>query len=364
MRALVTSLQSPARVAGATQDIPTDRLLSVVDGLPNHIFRMDCKLYVQYTPHATNDDGGEELYRLIANLTIRDIASNVILKLTGDDLRDVLHAVQGWRYADPADITGGEAQATDLVHFSIPFHGGPGGVQGFREFKDNWLPVDRIRGISIEIEWASDAAHGMDATIDDAKLYISCQCVPYPAVIVGSDVRYSYLGGVPDAQQVEFPQTGLSFLYAGIHNASDRDHSDYTVVNCPDFNMLNNVSLWQLLDAWNACLAREQAMELSDTAPDFLPIMFQDRRYSVLGAMTFPQGKARVDVTNTNAATQRLCMAQVHDTYELARQLAGTRSTVFQARRSAKPIYEKKNRGSVAPRKANVLNRLLGYKLV
>jgi hypothetical protein len=373
---LVTNLQSPAYVAGATHQIQTDRLLSTIDGMPNHIVALDLKLLANVTP-GESDVASWHLFDIIDTITIRDVLANVILRLRGRYLRELLWASKGW--LDHEGVLQGSGQAANLIaRACIPFHGGRGGVAGFTRYRDCWLPVDRIRGIDIEVTWKA-APEINDATLNSAALYISARCLPYPKVVVGADVRYSFTDEA-DGQSFDVPLTGVSFHTVAICNI-DRDHSDYTNIHIPDYSYLSNVAPWQLVDGWNhsTCIDPEQhaSLDTADvmscgghgltfTAPEFLPLIYQDARYSIQGAISFPRGRMRVEATNTNATTQELGMVQIHDTRDLVRKLMGRKSTVFELATKAKAMYEKKNTGSVQSgnaAKAAQLNVLLGYEL-
>lgn len=359
MFVLQHSLTATYAAAGQSQ-LDLRRFLQTADGMPLHLTCIDLKLLVDITPHAGNDTPGSELSTLIDRIVLKDCLSNDVVNIRGRHLRTLVKAARGWAHADPAALTAGGDQTTLTIPFSIPFHGDEGGILGFREFVDCIQPMDRFRETVMLIYWANGIASG--ATINSASLHVSFRLLPLPEVVQGADIRWTYIDHADDPT-VEFPVNGIAYHTAIIQN-SDLDHVDYTVLSVDEFSYLSQVNGWQLVSAWNEACCEDVGQHELITAPQFMPVIYQDKRYSVQGAITFPGNKMIVRTTNTHGATQDLGMVQIHDSMDLAGKLAGRTGTVYQLATAHYPKFAKKNFSGVEAQKASRLVRMLGRKMI
>jgi len=331
--------------------------------MPLHIYRINFRLKLLVTPHATNDEEGENLVNVIDRVEVRDILNNVIVNLRGRHIDHFIKCCRGSRYDTPADVAGGGEQAYVYWYGSIPFHGGPGGIAGMREPLDAVLPVERIREQVMTVYFNATAL--AEATLDAAYLYVSFDTFPYKELIVGSDVRYSYFDHA-NAQRIELSTTGKAVLCAAICQG-DFDHSDVTAVTSEQFAFMSNVQADQLLQRWNWAVADSPDQYEDPNVGAFLPLIMQDRRTGVQGGIGYPGQKAIFDVTNTIGETIELCSLQVHNTKRLADRLMNKRGTIFEQMNFKKPKFEKKNAAGVAsgnPALAQRIGCLLAQKLV
>lgn len=280
---------------------------------------------------------------------------------------------RGWQHDDPADLPGNDSGSlTRTLEFSIPFHGRHGGVLGSRAYDDYWLPVDRIRGVPIEVEWAPAAVFDNAGDITDAVLYINPVLMPYRSVVVGADIRWHYLDMAPSAA-VHMPLRGKALHSAGIMaNTGEYSHpaATWTQFSLEEFSFLSRVTLPQLVGAWNSRCAQCVPEHEPIADPQFIPIVFQDKRGSVTGLPMFPLGRVELNVTSTETETWEMIMAEVFDTQDLAQKLMGRPQTVFQGARRAVAKYSEKNqpgrqgRGTgPSSRVATRLNHLLAHQL-
>lgn len=348
---------------GGNVSVDLRPLLPTAHQMPLHITSIDLKLHLTLTGDAANDEPGENFCRVLDRLELVDINSNTVVRLQGHHFDQLMKAVRGWRYPTPADGPQGDAEASHYWYANIPFHGGPNGVAGYAEFKDLIQPVDRFRETNLEVFFNAGALSF--STLNSATLYISFNCGPYKEVVQGADIRYGYMTH-SDAQRFELPVNGKS-VHTAILAVDDLDGSDVTVVNCEQFSFLNNVQLWQLVSSWNAMNADSPSEFIAHAAPEFVPLIWQDKRGSVQQTIGFPGQKAFFDVTNTIGEDVDLCWAQIHNTKRLADKLMGRAGTAFENKRYRKAGFAKKNgagmaRGSRAA--AERMESMLPQKLV
>ena len=341
------------------------RLRSTVDGLPNHIVCIDGKLAITMTADASNDTPGEELFEVIERLRLTDVLAQDIVNIPGHMLRTGMKAATGIIPDDPADVpAGGGAGVVRYCYFKIPFHGSENGLLGMQKHQDAWLPVDRIREGTLLVDWSDtqpwDADHG---TVTAATLELSFGCIPYSEIILGSDIRFRDFTH-EDAQLINWPVMGQVFHTAAIIN-KDYDHSDYDSFTVDLYGYLSNVQREQLVMRWNEGCAHDAAQYEAPVATHgFVPVVYQDKNYSIQGTLGFPSGKMLVQTVNTNADNQELFNAEIFDGIELARRLYGRSGTVFAGTKSQKPLYSAKNRGKVFDMKSSRLDILLGRKML
>lgn len=365
---LIAHFQTPAWAANATQEIRTDRLPSTLDGMPAHIVSIDCKLALTITDSSESGGQGWDIYNTISRLRIRDVLGNEILHLRGRHLRALMKQVRGWRHPDPTDLPAtGSGSLTRVLEFQVPFHGEDGGILGSMEYDDYWLPVDRIRGVPIEVQWsAADYGTAGDAEVTDATLYMNFVLKPYKTVVVGADVRWGFLDQAASAA-LHVPLKGKALHSLGVM-IQDLDHTDFTDFTIQDFAYMNRANLWQLVSAWNTRCALDVAQFEAIADPEFIPVIFQDRRDAVTGLVMFPLGRLELQTTTTATEAFELMTCEIFDTQDLCRKLMGRPQTVFQGANLAVPKYAKKNqpgrngRGA-NQRVANRLNHLLAHQL-
>ena len=348
--------------ASTTDRVETNELQQLADGLPLHIAAIDLLLKVTVTADAANDDPGQELWNVLQRLTITDIKSNEIVDLRGRQIPRMQHLVTGWRYANVAAIAAGSGAGNiRYLRACIPFHGGVGGVAGFKEFSDAIQPVDRIRGKTIGVQWAAANVMGANQGVfTAAELKISFRLVPMPEVIQGADIRYLFEDH-NDAQRLQISAPDAHVFALAIAN-EDWAHDDYTELTIREHGLLSLVAPWQTLDGFNATLAVDQDNHLVNTSGDFLPLVWQQRQ-SALKAVKF-NGQIVIVTTNTNGADQELLIAAVYDTKKLAATLKGTSATAYEHVNQFKAMAAKKNQGSMSRGKRQMADRLFGLKLM
>jgi len=368
----VAQFQSPAWVAGATQQIPIDRLPSVADGMPLHVSCIDCEICLTVTDDDDTEEPGINLIDCLENLRIRDILGNEIVNLRGRHLQMLIKMATGWRHADPAALPGtDDGSHTRSIQFRIPFHGGPGGILSMRKFKDAWLTVDRIRGVPVELTWSAAAYPTSGAVITNAVLTMSFKMVPYKTPVVGSDIRYSYIDQANVANgPLEFPIKGQAVHTAGVMRP-DRAHGGgvWTNFTVNQFGFLSQSTLFQQVEGWNEGSALDVAQMEPIAAPVFgVPVVYQDRRFDITGVVTFQMGRLVCQSVHTEPDPLELMMLEVYDTRDLALKLMGRPQTVFQGARYTVADYAAKNqpgRGGpgVGGAVASKLNHLLSQQL-
>jgi hypothetical protein len=345
---------------GGNVSVDLRKLLPTAHQMPLHVTAVELKLVATITPHATEDEPGTNICRILDRIELYDIDSETIVRLQGHHVDQLVKCATGWRYADPGTIVAA-GQADDFTwQGRIPFHGGPAGLAGFQDFKDVILPVDRIRETNMEIYF--NAAALANATLGAVTLYVSFTCGPYSSVMLGADVRYGYMTH-SDAQRIELPTTGKAVHTAALC-VDDLDASDITVVNVDQFSYLNNVQLWQLIHAWNSMVAFSPSEHVAIGSPEFAPLIFQDRRGSIQQSLGFPGQKALMDVTNTVGEDMDLCWVQVHNTKRKADKLIGRAGTAFEDKRLRKAQFSKKNGPTMNQTVGKRLETLLPQKLV
>lgn len=361
-------LDSVTWSAAGQTTIRFDRLPATVDGLPAHVARIDFELDIGIDDDPSNATPGDEIIRAISRLEVRDRLGNVIWNLQGHMLRTYLKMITGRvAYADPSDISAGTAGVVDrVVYFSLPFHGGHGGILGFRSYADLLQPCDRFReGGYMTVYWGSATPFEASSTgtIDNATLYPSVVVEPRSDLIVGVDLRHTYYSH-DDAQYIKVATKGLRMFALGLFN-TDLDHSDYTSITVDVLRYLSAVRPQGLIADWNHSSAVEGQADYEDPATgEFLPIVYPKVRGKLLNTIGVGDGEFRVELTNSNGTTQYSALGAVYNTQRLAAQLLTLPSTVFTGRRMAKPRLELKaaNRGMGA-RKAGILTALLAQKL-
>jgi len=337
---IVNSFAVPMPAGGGNVSVDLRRLLSTIHQMPVHMTAIELKLVISATPHANTAEPGGNFANILDRIEVLDINSNMMVRMQGWHCDALVKAATGWRYPTPADIPGdGGDASTYYWQARIPFHGGPGGVAGYSEFKDCIQPIDRFRETSMEIYF--DAGAFDNAALDAAVLHVSFTGGPYKAVNQGADIRYGYMVH-HDAQRFELPINGKAVQTAALL-PHDRDCSDVTAVTIEQFSYMNNVLPWQLYQAWNSNVAQAPAQFLLHLVPEFLPLIFQERRGSIQQAIGFPGQKAFMDITNTIGTTSDLCWVQVHNTKRLADKLLGRAGTCYQDKRLRKAKFSKKN---------------------
>jgi hypothetical protein len=347
--------------AAATSYVDLSPLFQLIDGAPAHLTRINCKVVLTVTPHSSNATPGALLFDAINRLVLRDIKTNVMIDLSGHQLRTFMKVVQGWRYDDPADLVADSGSQDVVIEFSIPYHGGDGGVLGFPKYDDCIQPMDRIRQTNLEVVWGIAALGTDQGTITAGTAYFTFDAVPRPSVIQGVDIRYLRQSHA-DSQQLDVSLKGQAFHTVAV-TMDDRDHSDLTVVTIKDYNVLHLVGGYQLLQAWNSESGHSVGQMETITTGEFMPILFQQRPGNVLGLIQFSGRRALVDTANTIGEELELGTAQLFSTRELAAEMLGTNGTVYEGQRSYRPMYARGNRGGhMGAKKLALLDSLLAQK--
>jgi hypothetical protein len=294
----------------------------------------------------------------------------VVVDLYGHQLRTHLKAITGsvggGAYADPAVISSGSGSVTRRCYFRIPFHGGHGGVLGYRGFEDLLQPCDRFREADpIVIDWGSATPFeaASTGTITAATLELSAVIEPLSDLIQGVDLRH-IRGRQGDDQLIRVPLNGIRVHTVALTN-TDLDHSDYTVVTVRPISYLTNKRPRALIAAWNGFAGlRAMADQENPRVGEFLPIVWPHRKGKLLNCKGFAEGTLEVELTNTHATTQYFSHAQVFNTSRLASLGLRTQGTIYWGRRLVKPRYSSKNQASVEANKGAFLEALLPQKLV
>ena len=179
----VAQLQSPAWVAGATQQIETDRLPSVADGMPLHIACIDCEICLNVTDDDDTEEPGVNLIDCLDQLVIRDILGNEIVRLSGRHLQMLIKMGTDWRHADPAALPGtGSGALVRSIQFRIPFHGGAGGIGGTA-----FTPV---------VNWPEVAILGI-ARSSTEPVWLDGQFQPRLMLPLALSYDHRVIGGIP-----------------------------------------------------------------------------------------------------------------------------------------------------------------------
>jgi hypothetical protein len=348
-----------AYVANTIGSINLRRLKNTADAMPLHVACIDIQIKAVVTPDAQDDEPGVNLFNILSRIVLRDVLGNELVNNRARELRLLIKAATGWIHDDPAAIVAAGDQDIFYAYLRIPFHGKEDGIAGYTEFSDCVQPVDRIRETEMELHFGGNPF--TYATLDSAEVRVSFGTYPYRSVIQGADIRYSFLDHA-DAQVLEFPVRGR-VMHTAIIGNDDESHADFTLVSVNEYGYLSNVLPRQLAQRWNEAVARENQHHIAPDDPQFLPIVYVDRRFSIQGAIAFTGGVLRVETTNTNADLNRLLQLEVHDTEDLTRKLMKRSGTVYQLAGKAKAMAAKKNLAGVNPGTAYRLARVLPYKL-
>lgn len=357
----MVDLETAAWAASGSSHVTFERVPPQVAGAMAHISAINFKLAVTITAHADNGTPGDEIIRAISRLRLIDRFGDVVLDLRGHLLRTLLKVctgrVGGGLFTDPALVANGAgAGQVRYVYFSIPFHGGRGGLLGVRGYSDLLQPVDRFAEGRIEVSWgtATPFQAADTGTITAATLYPSVELDVRRECIQGMDVRWRD-GSVGDAQSVDVAIMGEGLHSLGIFNP-DLDHSDYTVATVRELNHLINCSPITLAADWNKECALSDGDFETPTASQFLPIVYARREGKLLGAIPYRKGKLELELTNTNATDQVYGMVEFFNSNVLARKMVTVPQTLTYGRVATRVKTIKRNRmsGHKFSRLANV----------
>ena len=350
----ISRITSVSYSAGQTVSTKIDFLRLFSDKLINHVASINFRVATSLTPHASNDDKGEDLLKgLISRVRLIDREGETVFDLDGYQIRNSL--IKGYlrreTLDDPADISAGGSATTRNIEFSIPFYNLP----GLKDAEDALQPAARFNDGAAAVEITFASSSDINATVGTTTVKFDFTYLTLAQPKQGVDIRYrKYTDASPTDPSISVPGR---CLFASI-DYSDRDYSGITAINFDQHQIAESTDIDAFVAASNAVRKTSLANTLSVSSPDCVPLISPaDDAGLVQGSLHPESGQLKPRLTNSNSNLTGVVVEVLSQTKNVERLRAHYRkflgveaAGVFGSKKGAKNSFQAAVMAEFGPR--------------